>query len=106
MLKFCICIGMSQESILLLVQKTQISMETHPPMYYIFDIKKYLFLQSTLEEAKALLTEIEAQEGFSIDMDTNGNRAEVDTEKETVSYTSSDTHMSTVEEQKEPKPNN
>lgn len=53
-----------------------------------------------------MLTEIEAQEGFSIDMDTNGNRAEVDTEKETVSYTSSDTHMSTVEEQKEPKPNN
>lgn len=61
--------------------------------------------QSTLEEAKALLTEIESQEGFSADMDTNGNRAELDTEKETVSYTSSDTHMSTVEEQKEPKGN-
>lgn len=39
-------------------------------------------------------------------MDTNGNRAEVDTEKETVTYTSSDTHMSTVEEQKEPKGGN
>ncbi|VDI64277.1 ubiquitin carboxyl-terminal hydrolase 9/24 [Mytilus galloprovincialis] len=62
--------------------------------------------QSTLEEAKALLTEIESQEGFQSDMDTNGNRAEVDTEKETVTYTSSDTHMSTVEEQKEPKGGN
>lgn len=59
--------------------------------------------QSTLEEAKALLTEIESQEGFSDEMDTGGTRAEVDTEKETVTYSSSDTHMSTVEEQKEPK---
>ncbi|KAJ8306242.1 hypothetical protein KUTeg_016787 [Tegillarca granosa] len=64
--------------------------------------------QSTLEDAKALLTELEAQEGSLSDMETNGNKTDNENEsvtKETNSGSQSDTHMSAVEEEKEQKSN-
>ncbi|OWF55532.1 Ubiquitin carboxyl-terminal hydrolase 24 [Mizuhopecten yessoensis] len=64
--------------------------------------------QSTLDDANALLMELETHEGTgsALDMDTNGNKSdmETDTSVKTTAPTDSqtDTHMSTEEEDKKP----